>query len=61
MNFIYDNILMFNKKGVKMERCIEITEKLISGQDYHYALFSDIHIDSPNCQLKLLKSHLRYL
>ena len=40
-----------------MERCIEITEKLISGQDYHYALFSDIHTRL-TVQLKLLKSHL---
>lgn len=39
-------------------KAISITEKLVSGQDYKYALFSDIHIDSPSCQLDLLKYHL---
>lgn len=41
-------------------KAYQITEKLISGKKYLYALFSDLHIDSKHCNIKLLTSSLEW-
>lgn len=41
-------------------KAYQITEKLESGKKYLYALFSDLHIDSKHCNIKLLKSSLEW-